>query len=150
MGTANRRWLEKIGHGAGVFYSVEDSQKILEGADYREFLPSLNPAPAFHVVKFGGDWGGLWGTPERWGQLAQEKDTIIPLIYCLPSQVAKYRDIVGGLFHDGYKAVFLDCEMSFANRAIDMSRLLASMNVADNLVVVTSYAWFQGWPDRGQ
>lgn len=132
----------------GIFYNQDDSQAIVTTG---EFTPA--EVADYYVIKFGGDWGGLWGNPELWGKLSPKggnKTRIIPMVYCLPDHWSSYKDIVGGLLNLGYPAVILDVEMEWAGSESVYYQLLSQLNLDENLVPITGYAWFHGWPDGGK
>ncbi|MHB1701117.1 MAG: hypothetical protein ACYCSN_13485 [Acidobacteriaceae bacterium] len=150
--TANDRW----NFGSGVFVAQGLSQQIVTTGDGSPLaaLSKLSPKPSAAAVKFGGDWGGLWGTPQTWGQLSPKSAApppvpIVPYLYLLPQHIDAYPAMIGGLFADGYPAVTLDVEMKWAGHEAELSQLLDQLNLADNLIGLCGYAWYEGWPDRG-
>ncbi len=150
--TANDRW----NFGSSVFVAQTLSQHIVTTGDASPLaaLAQLSPKPSAAAVKFGGDWGGLWGTPSTWGQLSPKSAApppvpIVPYLYLLPQHIDAYPAMIGGLFADGYPAVILDVEMEWAGHELELADLLDQLNLADNLIGVCGYAWYEGWPDKG-
>jgi hypothetical protein len=152
MGTALERWQNNVGN-LGLFLNQFDSQNVVLTGELPD-LSSYNPLPDYVCIKFGGDWGGLWGNPENWGKLSphnvSEYPRIIPYLYCVPEYANTYRDVVGGLIADGFPAVVLDMEMDFDRREGYARSIMQDMNCQDNLIAVTGFAWFNGWSDQGQ
>lgn len=151
---AKDRWLAAFPR-PGVWLGVDDSQKVVgDPTQFPEVCAKLNdlePNPGFVAVKFGGDWGGMWGNPDLWGQLvgAYPPGNVVPYLFCTPEHVSSYRDMVGGLFQLGYPAVILDCEEQWAGFESSMRSMLQGLNLDQNLIGVTGYAWFGAFPDGG-
>ena len=132
----------------GLFYNQFDSQTFVTSG---EFTPDVTAD--YYVIKYGGDWGGLWGNPDTWGKLSPKGGNthrIVPMIYVKPEHWSKYRDIVGGLFAMGYPSVFLDVEDEWKGNESILYSLLTSLNVDDNAIAVIGYGWFNGWDNDGK
>lgn len=150
---ASQRW----NFGPGVFVAQALSQQIVSSGDASPLatLTSMSPKPSAAAVKFGGDWGGLWGSPATWGALSPKSKTppplpIIPYLYPLPQHIDAYPAMIGGLFADGYPAVILDVEMDWEGHEKELGQLLDQLNLADNLIGLCGYAWYDGWQDQGR
>ncbi|MDE3077116.1 MAG: hypothetical protein KGJ86_17000 [Chloroflexota bacterium] len=145
--SAADRWQKVFGRNHGVFVDVTNSQRIVEHPDqaqefFAETANKLTPEPYPICVKFGGDWGGMWGDPERWAQLRQTDWRVVPYLFCEPAYADRYPLLVGDLVGLGYPAVVLDVEEDWDGHGDKLAAMLDQLNLADNLIGVSGYAWF--------
>ena len=131
----------------GVWYGVDESKSIdengyLSAPGFTKFTPS----PSLDFVKFGGDWGGLWGTSDDWRNLrAAPGRTIVPYIYCLPEHADAYPPLIFQLRNIGFPLVVLDCEFEWAHNETLLERMLGQIDPEQNPTALTGIAWFGGY-----
>jgi hypothetical protein len=145
---AKQAWTDLFGGGAALWYNVTDSETIAEGRQdlVAQSNQTLNPHPALHVVKFGGDWGGMWGNDQVWTSIAQQYPNVIPYLYCVPDWWPRYGALCGALFRAGFKGVILDCEEQWYGAEHLLDQMLLSIEPDHNVIGVTGYAWFDNYP----
>lgn len=131
-------------NGFGVWHGVEYSQAVVENPDAWEALP-LTPEPTLYYVKFGGDWGGLWGSPDTWRALRAKDARIIPYFYCTPQNVDAYAGLDAQLKQIGYPLTVLDVEFEWQHYEMQLARMLDSLNTDQNPVAFCGLAWFAGY-----
>lgn len=145
---AKQAWTDLFAGGAALWYNVTDSETLAEGRQdlVAQSNQTLNPYPTLHVVKFGGDWGGMWGNDQVWTSIAQAHRNVIPYLYCVPDWWPRYGALCGALFRAGFKGVILDCEEQWYGSENLLDQMLASIEPDHNLIGVTGYAWFDNYP----
>lgn len=140
-----QRFRDIFGGGYGLWYGAADSQKIVEGdlSLLDQTDTTLDPNPTVHIVKFGGDWGGMWGTEETraapFKHLANGE--VVPYLYVVPDWWVRVPNLVGELFRMGYRAVLLDVEQEWFGQEHLLVNLLDVIDTDQNCVGVSGYAF---------
>ena len=150
------RWQQLFGQAHGIFIDQSASQAIVTAGSLGMLTYPTDPKPSFLATKFGGDWGGLWGAPPQWGDLSPKAQTpppvaIVPYLYLVPDTATPQNAtaMAGGLTNDGYPAIILDVEMEWIGHEPALRTIVQTLVGAGILVVISGFAWFVGWPDKG-
>jgi len=134
--------------GYGVWIGVEESEAIVARGDYSalDLAMLLQPAPRAIFVKFGGDWGGLWGDEARYAAIRAAYPNVIPYFYTLPQHANVYPVLAGALYRAGYPMVVADVEFEWSGSEHQLGVMLDQWNVDSNLMGLCGLAWFDGYP----
>lgn len=135
--------------GYGVWIGVEESEAIVARGDYTalDLAMELQPAPRAIYVKFGGDWGGLWGTDSDYATIRATYPAVIPYMYCLPLHAQAYPALAGSLYRAGYPMVVADVEFEWDGSENLLATMLDNWDLTSNLMGLCGLAWFDGYPN---